>query len=162
MVTQLEIRVQNGMTNGHKIENTKTQNKNHFSNNTFSRHFCADQETKDLWQLHGELEKKMQHLQGEMGAQAAIRGQVNLASPEASRLNGSWSASSSNKSHRGNWWVAGLLTKVLMKQKFRALSRSLTASSFCLPTLRDWVLQRRDSFCISAMTITLCHLLSRI
>ena len=43
----------------------------------------ADQETKDLWKQHSELEKKLQHLRGEMGAQAAKRRKINLASPEA-------------------------------------------------------------------------------
>ena len=43
----------------------------------------ADQETKDLWQQRRELEKQMQQLQGEMGAQAAKRRKVYLVSPEA-------------------------------------------------------------------------------
>ena len=43
----------------------------------------ADQETEDLWQRHRELEKKMQQLLGEMGAQAEKRRKVNLASTEA-------------------------------------------------------------------------------
>ena len=41
----------------------------------------ADQETKDFWQQCSDLEKKMQQLRGEMGAQAAKRRKVNLTSP---------------------------------------------------------------------------------
>ena len=37
----------------------------------------ADQETKDLWQQHRELEKHVQQLRGEMGPQAAKRRKVN-------------------------------------------------------------------------------------
>ena len=40
----------------------------------------ADQQTKDLWKQHSELETK---LRGEMGAQAAKRRKDNLASSEA-------------------------------------------------------------------------------
>ena len=43
----------------------------------------ADQEIRDLWQQHRELEKKMHQLRGGMEAQAAKRRKVNLASPEA-------------------------------------------------------------------------------
>ena len=43
----------------------------------------TDPETKDFWQQHREIEKKMQQLQGEMGVQGAKRRKVKLASPEA-------------------------------------------------------------------------------
>ena len=42
----------------------------------------ADQEAKDIWKQHNELERKLQHIRGEMGAQAAKRRKVNLASPQ--------------------------------------------------------------------------------
>ena len=43
----------------------------------------ADQETKDLWQQHCDLEKRMLQLRGEMGAEAANNRKVNLEMPEA-------------------------------------------------------------------------------
>ena len=43
----------------------------------------ADQDTKDLWQQHRELEKRMLQLRGEMDAEAGKRRKVNLESLEA-------------------------------------------------------------------------------
>ena len=46
----------------------------------------AGQHTKDLWQQHCELDKQMPQFPGEIGAQAATRRKVFLASPEAAAM----------------------------------------------------------------------------
>ena len=49
-----------------------------------------------------------------------------------------------------------------MLKNVRARSRSPAASPFCLPTSHVGVFQRRNSFCINIMTISLCHLESHL
>ena len=98
----------------------------------------GDQETKDFWKQHNELGKKLQHLLGEIGAQAAKRRKVNLASRRGGRRIFDQSADDEE------------------------VLSSAECISICLPTLHVGVVLRRNSFFIKVITIMLCHLLSRI
>ena len=60
----------------------------------------ADQETKDFLKQHNELEKKLQHLRGEVGAQAAQALESQFGEPGGSCQNGSRAASGCGKSRR--------------------------------------------------------------
>ena len=120
----------------------------------------ADQETKDLWQQHHELEKKVQQLRGEMGAKAAKRREANLASPEAVvKVAAEAQAATTNAAEAEG---GSSLARSSFMERVRSQSRSPAASPVCLPTFRVGVLSLRPSLCITVMTITLCHSLSRI
>ena len=98
----------------------------------------ADQETKELWNQHSELEKKLPHLRGELGAQATKQQKSQFGEPRGSNQNCSRAARSCGKSRRGGCRVAGSLTKVRVTKKFCSLKKEPECISNLFSNITCW------------------------
>ena len=105
----------------------------------------ADQETKDHWEQHTELEKKLQLLRGEMGAEAAKRRKVNveMRQPPRRLLSCKQQRRTPQRKQEGR----RAFDQGADDGEILSSEQSHVASIFCLQTSRVWVLLQRNSNC---------------